>query len=104
MLSAVAVTAAIARLAERSVFVGTSSWKYPGWLGYNETKEANEEARAAAEELIKRRLEVERGGKTKGSFVFVNNRLEGNALFTIVAVLKRLGALDEFLPAKVPGV
>jgi uncharacterized protein YecE (DUF72 family) len=32
-MSARAFTARLARLASQGIFVGTSSWKYPGWLG-----------------------------------------------------------------------
>ena len=28
-----ALRGALAALAERNVFIGTSSWKYPGWTG-----------------------------------------------------------------------
>ena len=31
--------AAAARLAQEGVFIGTSSWKYPGWLGQLYTKD-----------------------------------------------------------------
>lgn len=61
---------------------------------YNATKEVNEEARAAAAELLRMRIDAAKSGRTKPSFVFVNNRLEGNALFTIMAVLQRIGLLD----------
>ena len=61
---------------------------------YNATKEVNEEARAAAAELLRMRIDAAKTGRTKPSFVFVNNRLEGNALLTIMAVLDRLGLMD----------
>lgn len=60
---------------------------------YGETKEINDEARDAAAALARMRLEAARTRKTKPSFVFVNNRLEGNALFTILAILRRLDLL-----------
>lgn len=60
---------------------------------YGETKEINDEARDAAAALARMRLEAARTSKTKPSFVFVNNRLEGNALFTILAILRRLDLL-----------
>jgi len=50
---------------------------------YSQTKETNTEARAAGAALIQR-------GKNKANaktFLFVNNRLEGNALNTIRAML-----------------
>jgi hypothetical protein len=43
--------------------------------------------------LIELRREAAQTKATKPSFLFVNNRLEGNALFTIMAVLKKLGLL-----------
>ena len=58
---------------------------------YEETKEIADDARAAAAELIRMRMEAAQSRQTKGSFVFVNNRLEGNALFTILGILSRLG-------------
>ena len=50
---------------------------------YDKTKEVNEEARKAGAALI------QKGKKTlkKKTFIFVNNRLEGNALETIKAIL-----------------
>ncbi len=60
---------------------------------YHETKEINEEARAAAATLARMRMEAARTKETKPSFVFVNNRLEGNALFTIIGILERLGLM-----------
>ena len=50
---------------------------------YQETKEVNEEARKAGADLI------QKGKKDpkKRTFIFVNNRLEGNALQTIQAML-----------------
>lgn len=49
---------------------------------YSELKEINEEARRAAAALMGERLT--KPGKT---FIFVNNRLEGNALETIAAMI-----------------
>lgn len=49
---------------------------------YDKTKEVNEEARQAAAELVREGCAAKR--KT---FIFVNNRLEGNALETISAIL-----------------
>ena len=51
---------------------------------YNETKEVNEEARKAGAELIKQGKSVDAGKKT---LIFVNNRMEGNALETISAMM-----------------
>ena len=52
---------------------------------YDQTKEVNEEARKAGAELIK-------AGRTSGpkkqTLIFVNNRLEGNALNTIAAMIE----------------
>ena len=60
---------------------------------YNTTKEINEEARAAAAEIIRMRAEAAEKMLTRPSFVFVNNRLEGNALLMILALLKGLGRI-----------
>ncbi len=62
---------------------------------YNATKEVNEEARRAASELARMRAEASAQRKTKPSFLFVNNRLEGNALNTIAAILQNLGLLEK---------
>lgn len=54
---------------------------------YSETREINEPARQAGAELIRK-------GKTapgKKTFLFINNRLEGNALQTIKAMLEMSG-------------
>lgn len=56
---------------------------------YNETKEVNEEARKAIAQLIKLALAAT-GGNLVRALIFINNRLEGNALNTIAAVLARL--------------
>ncbi|MDB6111275.1 MAG: hypothetical protein JWR69_3025 [Pedosphaera sp.] len=54
---------------------------------YNRVKEPYEEARVAAAGLIKEILSSSTGRKL---FIYVNNRLEGNALLTILAILSRL--------------
>jgi hypothetical protein len=54
---------------------------------YDKTQEVNEEARKAGATLIA-------GGKktpNRKTFIFVNNRLEGNALETIRAMLELSG-------------
>ena len=61
---------------------------------YRQTKEVNDEARAAGAAMIGERLEAWTRGQTRPSFLFVNNRLEGNALLTILAMLERLGLLE----------
>jgi hypothetical protein len=48
-------------------------------------KEENPEARVAAKALVE---EGRRAGPARKTFVFVNNRLEGNALATIGAVME----------------
>ena len=58
---------------------------------YEGTKEVAEEARVAAAELIRMRRDAAGKRAGKGTFVFVNNRLEGNALFTILGILAKLG-------------
>ncbi len=66
--------------------------KYEAAVGafspYNATKEPNESARAAGRSLIEKARSI---GK-RPSFVFVNNRLEGNAPATIAAMLDSLEA------------
>jgi uncharacterized protein YecE (DUF72 family) len=52
---------------------------------YDTIKEANSEARAAGKKLIE---EGKAAGPKRRTFVFVNNRLEGNALGTIAAMLQ----------------
>ncbi len=54
---------------------------------YDKTKEVNEEARKAGAALIQ---EGEKTAKRK-TYIFINNRLEGNALFTIMAMLEAAG-------------
>jgi len=49
---------------------------------YNETKEVNDEARKAIAQLIKLALAAT-GGNLVRALIFINNRLEGNALNTI---------------------
>jgi len=51
---------------------------------YDQTKEVNAEARKAGAELIK----AGRTSGTKKTLIFVNNRLEGNALNTITAMIE----------------
>ena len=53
---------------------------------YDRGKEENPEARAAAKALVE---EGKRVGPSRKTFVFVNNRLEGNVLTTIAAVMER---------------
>src|SRR5262249_44009446 len=50
---------------------------------YDKTQEVNEEAREAGASLIK---EGQRGAPRRQTFIYVNNRLEGNALATIEAM------------------
>ena len=52
---------------------------------YDRIKDANPDARVAGAALIKEGVEA--GGKRK-TFIFVNNRLEGNALESIAAMLE----------------
>lgn len=66
---------------------------------YNATKEPNPEARQAAADIIESRRQAAQIRKTLPSFVFVNNRLEGNALLTVLAVLMHLGLLKLPEPA-----
>ena len=57
---------------------------------YTQIKEVNSAARQAGTYLIKRR-KIENTGKT---FIYVNNRLEGNALETIEAMVERVAAQE----------
>jgi len=52
---------------------------------YDKVKEPNPEARAAGKALIAEGKEV---GKDRKTFIYVNNRLEGNALETINAMIE----------------
>jgi len=57
---------------------------------YDGVKEENEEARAAGAKLIQESTAADRERRT---FIYVNNRLEGNALMTIDAMIKQSAAL-----------
>jgi uncharacterized protein YecE (DUF72 family) len=57
---------------------------------YDRLREANEEGRDAAARLLQESL---RENKRRKVFLYVNNRFEGNALETIVAMLGRAGLL-----------
>ena len=99
-------------LAAQGVYIGTSSWMVlpgsrpnpdltaarflltPGrkyeqavktFQPYDAVKEQNPEARAAGKTLI---AQGQAAGPKRRTFVFVNNRLEGNALGTIAAMLQ----------------
>ena len=52
---------------------------------YDAIKEENPEARAAGRALV---AEGKAAGPQKRTFIFVNNRLEGNALGTIAAMMQ----------------
>jgi hypothetical protein len=52
---------------------------------YNEVKEPNPEARAAGQAIIAEGMET---GPDRKTFIYVNNRLEGNALGTIDAMIQ----------------
>lgn len=56
---------------------------------YDKTKEVNDEARKAGADLIKQGKSRD---KQKKTLIFVNNRLEGNALNTIAAMVEGDGA------------
>ena len=56
---------------------------------YNETKEVNEEARKAIATLIRIALAAT-GGNLIRAMLFINNRLEGNALNTIAKVMEEM--------------
>ena len=69
---------------------------------YDRTHEINTEARTAAADLARMRLKAREERSTRPSFIFINNRLEGNALLTIMGILQNLGLLGEFLPGVPP--
>src|ERR1035437_482164 len=52
---------------------------------YDSIKEENPEARTAGKALIE---EVKAAGPKSRTFIYVNNRLEGNAIATIAAMLE----------------
>jgi len=52
---------------------------------YDQLKEPDPDARAAGAALAKEGIDA--GRKTKKTFIYVNNRLEGNALETIAAII-----------------
>ena len=54
---------------------------------YKAVKEVNAEARSAGAELVKQAKQ-----KSKQAFIYVNNRLEGNALETIAAMVEANGS------------
>jgi uncharacterized protein YecE (DUF72 family) len=58
---------------------------------YREIKEEDREARRAARQLIEYRIKGAAGGRQ--TYIFVNNRLEGNALATIRAMLTAADAV-----------
>ncbi len=58
---------------------------------YDNIKEENPEARAAGRSLI---AQGKAAGPNRRTFVFVNNRLEGNAISTIAAMLEPVGKND----------
>lgn len=62
---------------------------------YTQTKEIYEEARQAAAKIIAMRQSDTERKKMKPSFLFMNNRLEGNSLFTILAVLRILSEKEK---------
>lgn len=57
---------------------------------YTATKQPYEEARQAAVGIIEHVVEHMGGKSPRPSFLFFNNRLEGNALFTLLAVVMAL--------------
>ncbi len=57
---------------------------------YDSVQVVDEDARQAGAEILRRSFEV---GSAKPTVVYVNNRLEGNSLGTIMAMLEKLGLL-----------
>lgn len=64
---------------------------------YRETKEVNEPARKAAAGLVQAGVQ---GGPDRRTFIFVNNRLEGNALNTIAAIVEQFVRLPAAVAAR----
>lgn len=64
---------------------------------YDRLREVNDEARRAAVRLIQSALKARKEGKR---LIFVNNRLEGNALATLMAIVEM--ALEGKLPKPLP--
>ncbi|MFO1514169.1 MAG: DUF72 domain-containing protein [Verrucomicrobiota bacterium] len=62
------------------------------FLPYDQVKEPYPEARAAGAALI---VEGKAAGPARKTFIYVNNRLEGNALETIDEMLRRVTAQEE---------
>lgn len=58
---------------------------------YDRVMDVNDEARRAAADLIRESL----CQKRRKTYVYVNNRLEGNSLATIAAVIRLLGGMDD---------
>ena len=57
---------------------------------YDSIKEPNEQARDTAVKMINETLESQASPDPKAFFLYINNRLEGNSLETIFAILVRL--------------
>ena len=55
---------------------------------YDKLKESNSEAREAARALV---AEGKAGGPERKTFIYMNNRLEGNSLETIDAMISDVG-------------
>ncbi len=64
---------------------------------YDKVREVNDEARAAGAELI---IEGERYEPRRKTYIYVNNRLEGNGLETIQAMIRKWNQLAEDLIRK----
>jgi len=62
---------------------------------YDSIKEENPEARAAGRALI---AEGQAEGPERRTFVFVNNRLDGNAISTITAMVSNHDTIEAFEP------
>lgn len=67
---------------------------------YKVTGEINEDARSALQLMIEKRW-VRRS--RSGTYIYINNRLEGNALNTVLAVLDRIAPLKD-LPKPTPTI
>jgi hypothetical protein len=66
---------------------------------YDRVLEINEGARTAGAALIKEGLTQPK----RKTFLFVNNRLEGNALETIAGILEKINTAEQFKQPEVLG-
>lgn len=71
---------------------------------YSAVKEPNEEARQGIAEMINGTIKAGASATRRTSFIYVNNRLEGNSLMTILAVLLALDLPTDVIAPKPPKI